>query len=201
MSKLPIYVFSGPSGAGKSTLLQMLLKNFPNSFAFSVSHTTRKPRPGEKDGVDYHFTDRDTFLREISLGKFLEHAEFAGNIYGTSTSAVKSVLDSGRICILDVELEGVKSIRAVQPPLNAQYILIRPPSIEDLERRLRDRGTETEETLSKRLDRARKDIEFSETEEGKKLYTKIIINDNLETAYKQLEDFLIPSIKSVKSLQ
>nr|CAH8866054.1 unnamed protein product [Trichobilharzia regenti] len=198
MNKLPIYVFSGPSGAGKSTLLQMLMKKYPTSFAFSVSHTTRKPRPGEKDGIDYHFTDRDTFLREISEGKFLEHAEFAGNIYGTSRYAVHSVLDTGRICILDVELEGVKSIRAIQPPLNAEYILIRPPSIDDLNRRLLARGTETEETLSKRIERARKDIEFSETEEGKKLYTKIIINNDLDTAYKELEDFLLPSIKATK---
>ncbi|VDQ10973.1 unnamed protein product [Trichobilharzia regenti] len=108
------------------------------------------------------------------------------------------VLDTGRICILDVELEGVKSIRAIQPPLNAEYILIRPPSIDDLNRRLLARGTETEETLSKRIERARKDIEFSETEEGKKLYTKIIINNDLDTAYKELEDFLLPSIKATK---
>nr|CAX73749.1 guanylate kinase [Schistosoma japonicum] len=92
MSNLPIYVFSGPSGAGKSTVLQMLMEKFPNNFGFSVSHTTRKPRPGEKDGIDYHFTDRDTFLSEISEGKFLEYAEFAGNIYGTSRSAVQSVI-------------------------------------------------------------------------------------------------------------
>ncbi|TNN20735.1 Glycoprotein endo-alpha-1, 2-mannosidase-like protein [Schistosoma japonicum] len=198
MSNLPIYVFSGPSGAGKSTVLQMLMEKFPNNFGFSVSHTTRKPRPGEKDGIDYHFTDRDTFLSEISEGKFLEYAEFAGNIYGTSRSAVQSVLDAGRICILDVELEGVKSIHALQPPLNAQYILIRPSSIDELEKRLRGRGTETDETLSKRLARAREDIQFSETKEGQKLFTKIIINDDLNTAFKELEDFLLPTIKCTK---
>ncbi|VDP50434.1 unnamed protein product, partial [Schistosoma curassoni] len=95
------------------------------------------------------------------------------------------VLNAGRICILDVELQGVKSIHAIQPPLNAQYILIRPSSISELEKRLRGRGTETEETLSKRLARAREDIAFSETEEGQKLFTKIIINDDLNTGYKE----------------
>lgn len=93
MADLPIYVFTGPSGAGKSTLLQMLLEKFPNSFGFSVSHTTRKPRPGERDGVDYHFTDRDSFLSEVSQRNFLEYAEFAGNFYGTSRLAVESVIN------------------------------------------------------------------------------------------------------------
>lgn len=102
------------------------------------------------------------------------------------------VLDSGNVCILDVELEGVKSIHALEPPLNAKYILIRPPSIEALEKRLRDRGTETEESLQRRLDRARKDIEFAESATGRSLYNKVIINDQLDEAYKELIDFLTP---------
>ncbi|VDP89070.1 unnamed protein product [Echinostoma caproni] len=102
------------------------------------------------------------------------------------------VLDSGLICILDVELEGVKSVHALNPPLNAHYILIRPPSIEALEKRLRDRGTETEETLQRRLDRARKDIEFAESDAGRSLYNKVIINDQLEEAFKELTNFLDP---------
>ncbi|TPP58451.1 Guanylate kinase [Fasciola gigantica] len=178
MNRSLVIVFSGPSGAGKSTLLNMLVKQFPGRFAFSVSHTTRTIRPGEVDGKDYHFIEKDKMLRDIAAGKFLEHAEFAGNVYGTSRAAVQKVLDSGSVCILDVELEGVKSIHALKPPLNARYILVRPPSIEALEKRLRDRGTETEETLQKRLDRARKDIEFAESDVGRSLYNKdtILLN-------------------------
>ncbi|KAA3673462.1 guanylate kinase [Paragonimus westermani] len=172
----------------------MLMKNYTNKFAFSVSHTTRKIRTGEMDGRDYHFVNKEAMLKDIAAGKFLEHAEFAGNLYGTSRAAVESVLATGKICILDVEMEGVKSIHAITPPLNAWYILIRPPSVEALEKRLRDRGTETNETIAKRIDRAKKDIEFSESEVGRNLFHKVIINDDLNVAYKELESVLRPAL-------
>ncbi|KAF7260866.1 hypothetical protein EG68_02528 [Paragonimus skrjabini miyazakii] len=194
MSNSLVVVFSGPSGAGKSTLLKMLMKNYKNKFAFSVSHTTRKIRTGELDGRDYHFVSKETMLKDIAAGKFLEHAEFAGNLYGTSRAAVETVLATGKICILDVEMEGVKSIHAITPPLNAKYILIRPPSVEALERRLRDRGTETNETIAKRIERAKKDIAFSESEAGQNLFHKVIINDDLNMAYKELENALRPAL-------
>ncbi|KAF6774259.1 hypothetical protein AHF37_06585 [Paragonimus kellicotti] len=107
---------------------------------------------------------------------------------------VVSVLATGKICILDVEMEGVKSIHAITPPLYTQYILIRPPSVEALEKRLRDRGTETNETIAKRVERAKKDIEFSESEAGRNLFHKVIINDDLDVAYKELESALRPAL-------
>ncbi|CAH8587023.1 unnamed protein product [Dicrocoelium dendriticum] len=192
MSNSVVLVFSGPSGAGKSTLLNMLFQNFPNKFAFSVSHTTRPIRLGEVDGKDYHFVSMAQMMQDISEGKFLEHAEFAGNMYGTSRAAVKQVMDSGRICVLDVEMEGVKSIHAVRPALNAQFILIRPLSLDSLESRLRGRGTETEETLQRRIARAKLDLDFADCEVGQKLFHKVIINEQLDEAYKELEDTVRP---------
>jgi len=175
-----LIVLSGPSGGGKSTLLNRLLNEYPNCFSFSVSHTTRVPRPGEQHGKDYYFVTRDEMLKAIEDGKFLEHAEFGGNIYGTSVQAVRDVQSTGRICILDVEIQGVRSIRKTD--LNPRYIFVKPPSVEVLEQRLRARGTETEESLKKRLDRAR--IDLKEVEDEPRLFDHVIINDDLEIAYK-----------------
>lgn len=95
-------VLCGPSGVGKSTIIARITKEFPDAFGFSVSHTTRKPRPGETDGVSYFFTDKETMQKAIEDGEFIEHAEFSGNMYGTSKSAVHSVMEQGKICILDI---------------------------------------------------------------------------------------------------
>ncbi|XP_035216711.1 guanylate kinase-like isoform X5 [Stegodyphus dumicola] len=123
-------VICGPSGSGKSTLLKYLMKEFPDYFGFSISHTTRKPRPGETQGKDYNFVDRKEFEEAIANGEFLEFTEFSGNIYGTSKKAVKNVQNQGRICILDIEIEGVKNIKKTD--LNPRFIFIKPPSIEVL---------------------------------------------------------------------
>ncbi|KAG5446964.1 guanylate kinase [Clonorchis sinensis] len=194
MTKSVVLVFTGPSGVGKSTLLQMLMKKFPDRFAFSCSHTTRKMRVGEVDGRDYHFTTKEKMLQDIAAGKFWEHAEFAGNLYGTSVAAVEDVLATGRICILDVEMVGVRTIHSFQSPFNTKFILIRPPSIDSLEQRLRARNTETDETLRLRIQRAREDIEFAESPAGRSLFHKVVINDDLDTAYADLEEFLRPFI-------
>ncbi|VDD78007.1 unnamed protein product [Mesocestoides corti] len=186
MSGVRPVVLSGPSGAGKSTLLKMLMDNFPNSFAFSVSHTSRKPRPGEVHGKHYNFVSLDEMIKDIEDGKFLEYAEFAGNYYGTPRDAVTSVLDSGRICILDVDANGVRSIHAAEPPLNARFVFIGPPSLEELERRLRDRGTETNDTIQSRLRQAAIDMEFANSPQGKRIYDMYIVNENLEDAYEKL---------------
>lgn len=98
-------VISGPSGAGKSTLLKRLLAKYPDRFGFSVSHTTRAPRAGEQHGREYHFTDRDEFIQLVEDGRFVEHAQFGSNLYGTSVKAVKDVAEQGRVCILDIEME------------------------------------------------------------------------------------------------
>ncbi|KAF9132011.1 guanylate kinase, partial [Linnemannia schmuckeri] len=135
-------VISGPSGAGKSTFLKRLFAEYPDKFGFSVSNTTRNPRAGEVNGVDYNFLTREEFLAGVARGDFIEHAEFSGNLYGTTVQGVKSVGDKGRICILDIDMQGVKLVKKTD--LNPYYLSVQPPSIEELEKRLRGRGTEKE---------------------------------------------------------
>uniref|UniRef100_A0A8C6ZAY3 Guanylate kinase n=3 Tax=Nothoprocta TaxID=8806 RepID=A0A8C6ZAY3_NOTPE len=179
-------VLSGPSGAGKSTLLKKLLQEYKNVFGFSVSHTTRKPRPGEVNGKDYHFVSREEMQKEIDAGEFIEHAEFSGNMYGTSKGAVQAIQAQNQICVLDIDIQGVKNIKRTE--LNPIYISVQPPSIDVLEKRLRDRQTETEESLRKRLTAACVDLELSK-EPG--LFDLVIINDDLEKAYSELKEILL----------
>lgn len=153
-------VICGPSGSGKSTLLKKLMEEYPDTFGFSVSHTTRKPRPGEEHGVHYFYVSREELERRVLNNEFLETAEFSGNMYGTSIAAVEQVQAHGKVCVLDIEMEGVKQIK--NSHLNGLYVFIEPPSIEELERRLKGRGTETEESLKLRLDTARQEIVFGE---------------------------------------
>nr|XP_014432366.1 guanylate kinase isoform X1 [Pelodiscus sinensis] len=172
-------VLSGPSGAGKSTLLKMLLKDYGNVFGFSVSQ--------------YHFVTRDQMQQEIDAGQFIEHAEFSGNMYGTSKAAVQAVQARNQICILDIDLQGVKNIKKTD--LNPIYISVQVPSIEVLEKRLRDRQTESEESLLKRLNAARIDMELS-NEPG--LFDLIIINNDLEKAYSELKEILAEEIQKIQ---
>uniref|UniRef100_A0A914YH40 Guanylate kinase-like domain-containing protein n=1 Tax=Panagrolaimus superbus TaxID=310955 RepID=A0A914YH40_9BILA len=130
VSSIRPIVLSGPSGGGKSTILKRAMKDHPDAFAFSVSHTTRDPRAGEVHGSDYWFVPRPEMEQMIDKGLFLEHAQFGGNLYGTSKKAVNDVQKSGKICVLDIELQGVKNIKKTD--LNPKYILIRAPSIEEL---------------------------------------------------------------------
>lgn len=186
-------VLSGPSGAGKSTLLKMLMKEFDNVFGFSVSHTTRNPRSGEVNGKDYHFVTREEMQQGIDQGQFIESAEFSGNLYGTSKSAVHAVQRQNLICILDIDMQGVKSIKKTD--LNPIYVSIQPPSVQELEKRLRDRNTESEESLEKRLRAACVDIQFSQ-QEG--VFDHIVVNDDLNEAYGYLKDVLLEEIRKVK---
>ncbi|XP_061443960.1 guanylate kinase isoform X1 [Rhineura floridana] len=186
-------VLSGPSGAGKSTLLKKLLKDYENVFGFSVSHTTRQPRSGEVNGKDYHFVTREEMQKEIDAGGFIEHAQFSGNMYGTSKAAVQAVQAQNQICILDIDMQGVKNIKKTD--LNPIYISVHPPSIEVLEKRLRDRETETEESLRKRLNAACIDMELSK-EPG--LFDLIIINNGLEDAYTELKNILAEEIQKAQ---
>uniref|UniRef100_A0A7N5P4U6 Guanylate kinase n=2 Tax=Amniota TaxID=32524 RepID=A0A7N5P4U6_AILME len=186
-------VLSGPSGAGKSTLLKKLLRDYDNVFGFSVSHTTRQPRPGEVNGKDYHFVTREEMQKEVDAGEFVEHAEFSGNIYGTSKAAIQAVQAQNQICILDIDLQGVRNIKKTD--LNPIYISVQVPSIEILEKRLRERQTETEESLQKRLQAAATDMELSK-EAG--LFDMIIINDDLEEAYTKLKNVLAEEIEKVQ---
>ncbi|XP_015070867.1 guanylate kinase 2 isoform X2 [Solanum pennellii] len=178
-------VISGPSGVGKGTLISELMKEFPSMFGFSVSHTTRAPREKEQNGFHYHFSDSSVMEREIKDGKFLEFASVHGNLYGTSVEAVEVVADAGKRCILDIDVQGARSVRASS--LEAIFIFISPPSFEELEKRLRARATETEEQIQKRLRNAR-----AELEQGKSsgLFDHILVNDDLESCYENLKNIL-----------
>ncbi|KAK8736157.1 hypothetical protein OTU49_004851 [Cherax quadricarinatus] len=182
-------VLCGPSGVGKSTLLKKLLEEFGPHFGFSVSHTTRSPREGEEHGKHYYFVTRQEMEDAINNGNFIEHAEYSGNLYGTSKTAVQDVLENGRICILDIDTQGVIQVKKTDLP--AQFIFIRPPSIEDLEKRLQARGTETEESLKKRLSIAEKELKFGEIDGN---FDRVIVNDDVDEAYEQLRDFMLPAI-------
>ncbi|KAL6987121.1 Guanylate kinase 2, variant 2 [Sarracenia purpurea var. burkii] len=175
-------VISGPSGVGKGTLIAKLMEEFPSMFGFSVSHTTRAPRNKEEDGVHYHFTDRSVMEKEINDGKFLEFASVHGNLYGTSIEAVEVVADAGKRCILDIDVQGARNVRASS--LEAIFIFICPPSFEELEKRLRERGTETEEQMQKRLRNARTELEQGQSSS---LFDHILVNDDLETCYQSLK--------------
>jgi guanylate kinase len=143
-----LIVVSGPSGAGKSTLIQASLKAVPE-LAYSVSATTRNPRPGEKDGVDYIFLSREEFDRWIDEGRFLEWAEYSGNLYGTPEQKVEELLKDGRSVILEIELQGARQVRVKRP--DAVMVFVRAPSLEETRRRLTGRATESEEALESRL--------------------------------------------------
>lgn len=196
-------VFSGPSGTGKSTLIKRLFALHPNLFGFSVSHTTRKPRPGEEDGVHYHFTTVENFEKMVAEDAFEEHAKFGGNYYGSSRQSVQDVAEGKgknidgttaegkRICIFDIEMEGVKQLKKSR--LDPRICFIQPPSIEILEQRLRGRGDTSEDSVQKRLAQAKNEIEYCRTE-GKN--DKVIVNDDLEATFKELNEWVMKDISS-----
>ncbi|CAF1121957.1 unnamed protein product [Adineta ricciae] len=180
-AKPHVIVLSGPSGSGKSTLITKLFEEYPTAFAFSISHTTRSPRPGEQNGREYHFASRPDMEGMLNRGEFLESTEFSGNF----KKAVEDVTRTGRICLLDVDKQGVKNIR--NSHLDAVFVFISPPSYEILEQRLRGRQTDTEAAIEKRLKEAKESMEFSK-EPG--VYDHIILNDQLDVAYQSLKDVL-----------
>jgi len=180
---LPL-IFCGPSGAGKSTLVKRLMDDFPNRFGFTVSHTTRLPRPGEIDGKHYHFTDENSMRTAIENGEFIEHAVFSGNMYGTSFKAIEHIAQYGKIVIMDIDMQGLKQVKQT---LNPWCVFIQPPSLQDLRKRLIKRKTENEESLNRRLTKAREEINYGLTS---KSFDKIIVNDDLDKAYRELREFI-----------
>jgi len=177
----PPLVFVGPSGVGKGTLIARLMKLYGSAMGFSVSHTTRAARPGEEHGKHYHFSRRDSMQLKIDQGHFIEYANVHGNLYGTSVEAVQKVRESGLICVLDIDIQGLESVK--KSKLNPRSVYIAPPSFDELERRLRGRGTETEESITKRLNNAKGEMDFLS---GPGTVDCTIVNDDLDEAFNKL---------------
>lgn len=175
-------VFSGPSGAGKGTLKNLYMEEFGNRTYFSVSATTRSPRPGEIDGIDYHFVTKDKFEEMIAQNEFLEWAFVHGEYYGTPKQQAYDNLSNGKDVIFDIDVQGGLQIKEKIP--NALMIFITPPDTDVLEKRLRGRGTETEDKIVKRLNNAIAELDYI------KDYNYVIINDVLEDAYENLKTII-----------
>ncbi|WP_295162697.1 guanylate kinase [uncultured Brachyspira sp.] len=174
-----IIVITAPSAAGKTTLIKKYMDNHNNA-SFSVSYTTRDKRVGEIDGRDYYFVDKEKFEQMISDGEFIEWALVHDNYYGTSFKELEKADDENKILILDIDIQGALYIK--NNGIDANYIFISPPSMEILKKRLEDRGTETEESIKLRLWNAKRELEYKDQ------FDTIIENDDIEEAYKKLEE-------------
>ncbi len=177
---LPV-VLSGPSGAGKGTVLKALLSG-GGPIRFSVSATTRAPRPGEKDGREYYFISREEFKRMVDSGEMLESAEYCGNFYGTPAAPIREWTAQGIDVVLDIEVKGGAQVRRKCPDSVGVFIL--PPSMEELERRLRKRGTESEEAVRRRLETARREIPEAVN------YDYVVVNDSAGLAADRIREIL-----------
>lgn len=172
-----LIVLSGFSGAGKGTLVKKLLQTYDN-YALSISMTTRQPRTGERDGVEYFFADKEMFEEKIRENGFIEYASYCGNYYGTPKAYVEEQLEAGRDVILEIEIQGALKVKEQFP--ESLLLFVTPPSAAELERRLVGRGTEAPEVIAKRLARA------SEESEGIEAYDYIVVNDNLDVCVEEL---------------
>ena len=177
-----LFVISGCSGVGKGTVINEFMKRNSNEFVLSVSCTTRSPRPGEVDGVNYFFISKEEFEENIKEGKFLEYASFAENYYGTKKKYIKQKFEEGYNIILEIDTQGALQVKQKMP--EAVLIFIAPPSIEELEHRLRGRHTEDEETIQKRLAQVKIELDRS------RKYDYTIINDNIERAVEEIESIV-----------
>ena len=177
-----LFVISGCSGVGKGTVINEFMKRNSNDFILSVSCTTRNPRPNEIDGINYFFISKEEFEKNIKEDKFLEHANFAGNYYGTKKKYVRQKMDEGYNVLLEIDTQGALQVKEKMP--ESVLVFIAPPSIEELEQRLRGRHTEDEETIQKRLAQVKTELERSQK------YDYTIINDNILRAVKEIEDIV-----------
>jgi guanylate kinase len=179
-----LIVLTGPSGVGKGTLMRLLLQRHPQLY-LSISVTTRSPRPGEVHGQHYYFVSREEFQQMVDRGELLEWAEFAGNYYGTPRQPVAEKVSEGKTAILEIELDGARQIRASFPEVLRIFIL--PPSMQELEQRLRGRGQDSEEAIARRLRRAQAEVDAAGEFDYK------VINDNREAALQEIEAILFPA--------
>ena len=176
-----LFVISGPSGAGKGTVCKAFMEKHPEVY-LSISATTREPRPDETDGKEYFFITESEFKKRIAQGKFLEHAVYCDHYYGTPKDKVLEHIQAGRDVILEIESDGAMQVRSRYP--EGVFIFVCPPSMEELERRLKDRGTESPEVIARRLEKAR--AEFRRASK----YNYMLMNDKVEDAVKRLEEIM-----------
>lgn len=183
MKKGILIVFSGLSGVGKGTILKQLMPMEELNLAYSVSMTTRPARPGEVDGVSYFFVDKERFKQAIKNGELLEHARFVDNDYGTPKAYVEKMLQEGKNVILEIEIRGAEQVLKKCPDALSIYIV--PPSMEELERRIRQRDSEDEETIMKRIAKAKREME------NIGMYEHVVCNDNLDQAVEQVRQIIL----------
>ncbi len=176
-----LVVVSGPSGAGKTTIVRGLRER--TGMVFSVSATTRLPRPGEIDGVDYQFLDRDEFLEKVENGEFLEWAEYGSNLYGTLKSEVDEGIRNGETVLLEIEIKGARQIRALRP--DALMVFVMPPSMDVLEERLRGRGDTADDQIRARLQIAKEEID-----EAPNVFDLMVVNDVVDEAVDEIVEAL-----------
>ncbi len=174
-----LVILSGPSGVGKDTVLDAW-RAADSNVVRVVAYTTRPMRPGERDGIDYHFVSREAFQRRIGEGAFLEYKEVHKNFYGTPTEAMEALLAEGRVTVLKIDVQGALAVIPKRP--NAMSVFLMPPSLEELERRLRDRGTDSEEVVQLRIKNARAEMELS------KYYSHVIVNREVPETVQTLQD-------------
>lgn len=182
MKKGLLIVYSGPSGVGKSTILHEVLKDESLNLEFSVSMTTRLPREGEVDGKDYFFVSKETFKKAIEDDKFLEHARYVDNYYGTPKDYVEQERNKGKNVILEIDVQG--GLQVIEKCSDCISIFIMPPSIDELRSRLSGRGTEKEEVINKRVDQAQREIKQGS------VYKYHVVNNDIETSIKEVSDIL-----------
>ena len=191
-----VVVLAAPSGGGKTTITREIRRRLPELFGYSVSATTRKARPGERDGEAYHFLTRDEFLRRKAAGEFLETATYAGRLYGTLREEVERVLKSGKHVLLDVEVQGARQVRQAYPRPASLILFVVPPSPRVLIERLRQRRTESEAELRKRIDIATREVETARGELAT-VYDQVLVNDDLETAVNEVVELVRRSADGV----
>ena len=182
MKKGLLIIYSGPSGVGKSTVRQEFFKDESLKLTYSISMTTRLPRVGEKDGVDYFFVTRDEFMKAVEDGELLEHAEYVGNCYGTPKSYVDKLRKKGKNVILEIDIEGAKQVMAKEPDCVSIFLV--PPTIATLRKRIKGRGSDSKEVIDKRIEVAKKEIA------QKDIYKYVVVSDTIEETAERIKQII-----------